>query len=326
MDKVLRVCKRDVACGRGRLGRCRGFCLALVWLGLVLGGRLSAQAPKRITEEGRNEVLWLDRLDDAANWHPVEECRTRSSTLACPWGGKAMELYFKMDFHGGEKAYPIGWPRAHINLVGWERNWRVWDRFEYMILVKSSRKKLPKRALILGYGETRPTYNMPLEFPELGKWVRISVPVAEVLEKSPRLKGGVPRLRFVVNESDYHDKDVVEFYVGGFRLVRSLACEVTAFSVATPVVYAGQDFVKLDLTVIGPPAEVQRGVPFTLRRGNRVIRREMLPLRRGRQVIECDISELTLKPGKYEMIVFEKDKTKRKSVALRVVEEPWQEK
>ncbi len=306
-------------CVRNRMSLC------VAWLALLVGGSLQVQASPRVTEEGKSEILWLDRLSDAAVWNPVEECRTRPSRLKCPWGGKAMELYFKVDYHGGEKAYPIGWPRAHCKLLMGERDWHAWDRFEFMIQARTSRKSLPEKPLTLEFGEEGKNYSLYPKIPELDKWIRISVPVAELFKARPALRGGIKRLRFVVSESSYNHDDVLEFHVGGFRLVRSLVCEVTKVTATTPVVYAGQPFVKLDITVIGPPADVKRGVPFTIRSGKRVARREMLPLGRGRQLYDCDISELNLTPGDYQLILFEDDRDRRKSVPLKVVEEPWKQ-
>jgi hypothetical protein len=120
---------------------------------------------------------------------------------------------------------------------------------------------------------------------------------------------------------------VVDFHLGGFRLSRSLSCELTEFAASTPVVYAGQPAVKLNVTVVGPPEQVKRGVPFVLRRqgAKDVVRRETLPLGRGNQVYACDISELDLAPGDYDLVVFDEDPAKRKSVVLKVVAEPWKQ-
>ena len=299
--------------------------LCIAWMALLPAGSLLAQAPQRTTEEGKEEIVWLDRLCEAEHWHPVEECRTRTSTLECPWGGKVMQLYFKVDHYDGEKAYPIGWPRAHLNPLGWERNWRAWDRFEFMVLARTSRDKLPKRALMFEFGETRPHYAPHLDFAELDEWIPVSMPVAEMFKQRPILKAGIKRMRLVVTESNYKHDDVLEFHFGGFRLVRSMVCDVTELAATTPVIYAGQPFIKLDITVIGPPADVKRGVPFTIRTGDRVVRREMLPLGRGKQIYECDISDLALAPGDYELVLFERDDARRKSVPLRVVVEPWKQ-
>jgi hypothetical protein len=295
--------------------------LALAWA-LPL---LFAQGTPRTTEEGRREIRWLDRMCDPANWSPVEECQAQASELQCPAGGKVLLLHFVVDHHGGEKAYPIGWPRAHFVPKDWEADWSAWDAFEFQ--VQFTGQKRPAKPISLEVGETRPTFTLLPELPETGTWITVSVPVAEVLKGHPELAAAVPRVRFVVSESNYQDKDVVDFHLGAFRLTRSLNCEITEFAAATPVVYSGQPYVKLNVTVVGPPDQVKRGVPFTLRRQGAadVVRREMLPLGRGSQVYACDVSELDLAPGDYELTVFDEDQGRRRSTALRVVAEPWKQ-
>jgi len=298
--------------------------LYAAWPALLVGGTLLALEASRMTVEGKTEVLRLDRLSDAEVWHPVEECKTRDSEIEYGKGGRVFQLHFEVDHHGGEKAYPIGWPRAHCNLRTSERNWRGWDRFEFMIQARSSRAVLPDKALVLEFGDERDElYILPIRFDKLDQWQRVPVPIATLIEKAPHLKGGIPRLRFVLYESEYKHGDLVDFYVGCFRLTRSLLCEITTLEAATPVIYTGQPFIRLRLTVTGPPADVKRGVPFTIRSKKRVVRRETLPLGRGRQVYDCDISELELSLGDYELIVFEKDNRRRKTVSFRVVEGPW---
>ncbi len=300
------------------------------WRAVCLAGAVGilqawSQAPERITAEGGREIRWLDRLCLADQWYPVEECRSQVSARTSPWGGKTLHLYFGIDHHGGEKAYPIGWPRAHCNLQGSEGQWEGWDRFEFMVLVETSRQKLPGRVLLLEIGEKPNVYTETFDWSRTGQWLKVSLPIAEIAAGSPLIQGGIKRLRFVVSESDYRDKDVVEFHLGGFRLTRSLECEVSRLSAAAPVIYSGQPFIRLQVTVVGPPAKVKRGVPFTIRQGSSIIRREMLPLGAGRQIYDCDISELELPPGDYELIVFEEDDAKRKSVPLKMVGSPWQQ-
>ena len=55
------------------------------------------------------------------------------------------------------------------------------------------------------------------------------------------------------------------------------------------------------------------------------MRVETLPLQRGKQLLEMDVSELDLPPGNYTLIAFEGQKDKEKSASFRVVETPWQE-
>jgi hypothetical protein len=295
---------------------------------LAAAARVVAQGVPRTTEEGTREVRWLDRMCDPANWWPVEECQAKASGLEDPaGGGKVLLLHFGIDHHDGEKAYPIGWPRAHFVPGEGEREWSAWDVFEFAVQVQFAGAKRPAKPLSIEIGEIKPTYTLILELPEDGTWTTVAIPVADIAKGRPELAGAVPRVRFVVSESNYQDKDVIDFHLSGFRLTRSLSCEITEFATSTPVVYSGQPSVKLNVTVVGPPEQVTRGVPFTLRRRGvaEAIRREMLPLGRGNQVYPCDISELDLAPGDYELTVFAEDQARRKSADFRVVAEPWQQ-
>ncbi len=302
----------------------------LVWMATVLALAVSAplasaQATPRTTAEATREIRWLDRLCEPLNWSPVEECQVKVSDLPCPLGGKALLLHFGVDHRSGEKAYPIGWPRAHFIPQGWEADWSTWDVFEFAVQVHFVGSKLPARPIMLEIGGGKAGYNPPISLPQADAWTTISIPVADILKSRPELAAGIPQLRFVVSESDYKDNDVVDFHCGGFRLTRSLSCEVTEFTTTTPVVFSGQPSLKLNVTVVGPPEQVKRGIPFTLRQqgATDAVRREMLPLGRGNQVYPCDISELQLAPGDYELVIFAEDPAKRASVALKVVAEPW---
>lgn len=308
------------------IGRRLAGAIALLALTWAIPAALAQGAP-RITQEGPREVLWLDRMNEPANWSPVEECQAQASELPGPVGGKALLLRVGIDHQGGEKAYPVGWPRAHFVPKESEADWSAWDAFEVMVQVRFVGAKRPAKPFSLEIGEARPTFTLIPDIPQADAWIPLAIPVAEVLKGRPELATGVPRVRVVVSESNYKDKDVVELHFGGFRLTRSLSCEITAFAAAAPVIFAGQPVVKLDVTVVGPPEQVKRGVPFTLRRKGAaaVVRREMLPLGRGQQVYPCDISELDLAPGDYELAVFDEDPAKRKAVDLRVVAEPWKQ-
>ena len=316
---------------------------AMISAVLVLASVAGAEGIKRITREGDMEILWLDRWCDPTQWFPVEECTAAVSETTSPQGGTALRLHFGIDHDAGEKAYPVGWPRAHLVPTDWERDWSRWDRFEFDIQARTSRANLPKEPLMLELGEKRPFHHPPVELSEASTvtgadpgtgtgtaggregWDTIRVPVAEVAEVLPGGTEAIQRIRFVETESRYAHGDEVEFHLAGFRLVRSLQCRVVALSAKTPVVFAGQPFIRLELRVEGPPADVKRGVPFAILGPEGPVRPETLPVGRGYLVLDCDISEMRLKPGSYELIVFEGLEEKERRVPLRVVEDPWKE-
>ena len=93
----------------------------------------------------------------------------------------------------------------------------------------------------------------------------------------------------------------------------------------TGVVFQGQPSIDVEIDVVGVPKGISRAVPFTIRQGQKTIRHETVPVRRGRYVLAIDIHELKLRSGDYTLTAFGEDAEKAKSVAFRVVANPWQE-
>lgn len=307
-------------------GRAGAGCLRVLVLLLcgAMGGLWGQEVP-RTTEEGTQESRWFDRMAEPLSWAAVEECQVKAAERTSPLGGPVLWVHVGVDHQGGEKAYPIGWPRAHFTPTGWERDWSAWDVFEFAVLVEFKGFKAPAEPISLEIGEGRNSYNRSLAVAADGQWQTVTIPIAELSKRDAGLPAAISRVRLVVSESKYRHEDVVDVYLSGFRLTRSLTCAVTALTTTTPVVFTGQPVVQLELTVVGPPEQVKRGIPFVLRRrdSGEVLRREMLPLGRGHQRYACDISELALAPGDYTLAVFEADPAQRQSADFKVVAEPW---
>lgn len=314
MDRLSLGCRVGAGCLR---------VLVLLVCGVV--GGLRGQEVPRTTEEGTQESRWFDRMLEPLSWMAVEECQVKASERECPLGGPVLWVHVGVDHQGGEKAYPIGWPRAHFAPTGWERDWSAWDAFEFAVQVEFKGGKAPAEPISIEIGEGRDSYSRSLVLAVDGSWQTVTIPVAELSKRRATLPAEISRLRLVVSESKYRHEDVVDVYLGGFRLTRSLSCAVTALATTTPVVFTGQPVVQLELTVVGPPEQVKRGIPFILRRrdSGAVLRREMLPLGRGHQLYACDISELSLAPGDYSLAIFDAEPAQRRSVDFKVVAEPW---
>jgi hypothetical protein len=82
----------------------------------------------------------------------------------------------------------------------------------------------------------------------------------------------------------------------------------------------------VELDVVGPPENVSRGIPFEIRQGETILRRETLPARRGKRVIGIEIGELKLVPGDYQIVAFPDDAAQKRQASFRVVPSPWEEK
>ena len=288
---------------------------------LLLPGAAAAGEAARQPGEGQ-EVLPLDGLADPARWQP-SECSLSVAADNRAAGQPTLHLQIPVDYHAGEAKYPIGWPRLYCALrSGVERSWADYDRFEFMILAKASRETLPRSPLNLQvHCPQRPdSTDVNLTQIKLNEWVLVSLPTAEI-----RQVDRVAQLGFNISESNYQDKDLLDFYIGAFRLVRSVECRVERLTVKAPAIFADRATVLVELVVAGPPARVSRGVPFTLRGGERVLRLETLPVRRGAQTLAVEVTELRLAPGEYSLTAFDADPQRRQSATFKVVESPWRE-
>lgn len=272
---------------------------------------------------GQAPSLALECMGDPSAWLiPDNEATVAQSDIACPAGGKVLRMTVPVDYATGQKGYPVGWPRMYFEkLKAEEADWSRWDNFEFMVMVKVSRPELRRPVCSLLIGSRPKQYIRQIKLNAQGEWLRVTVPVSEIKDKGVPVEK-IPGVGISVAESDYADKDVVELSVGGFRLTCSML-EIAAFSITDPALAQGAKSVKLNITVNGPEAEVKRGVPLILRQKDKVLHREQLPLTKGAQVYELDISKLNLATGDYEISLFPDDAKLQKMASFKIVGSAW---
>lgn len=272
---------------------------------------------------GKEEILYLEQLALPTRWDPSEATVTAAEERTA--GDRpAVCFHIPVDHHAGEAKYPIGWPRMYADLQRpAETDWAAWDRFEFDIQATASVEALPKNPLSFQIlCPDRYQNNVTsLDQLKLGEWITVSLPISG-LKHLPELA----RIGFNISESSYADKTVLDFRIGGFRLIRSAECELADLAIKTPVVYRDAKELRVELDVVGPPVNVSRGIPFEIRQGETVLRRETLPAQRGRRVVDLEIGELKLAPGDYELLAFPGEAERTRQAAFRVVPSPWEGK
>jgi len=272
--------------------------------------------------EGKNEVLYLDQWAAPNRWRPAE-CTVAASKERVAEGRPTLHLHIPIDHHGGEKKYPVGWPRMDLGTRElWEKDWTNFDRLEFAVYTTSSRTALPKTpiSLLLYCPNKQRAWHRPLRELKLDQWVKYSMPVSRM----PHVDD-VATVKFSVSESQYKHGDQVDFYIGAFRFVRSAECELAELKIKTTAIFQGRGTLDVEVDVLGVPKGLSRAVSFTIRQDQTVIRQENLPVHRGRYVLEVDVSELRLGPGTYSLVAFEGEKDREKSGTFRVVASPWKE-
>ncbi|HRU07331.1 MAG TPA: hypothetical protein P5137_16315 [Candidatus Brocadiia bacterium] len=291
----------------------------------ALAAPLFAQAPRAIVKEGKDEVLYLDALASPKRWSPAE-CTLQISNDIKTGSRPVLHLHIPVDYEGGEKAHPIGWPRMYLSLDrSTESNWAEFERFEFEMYTKFSRSGLPSGVASLHiYCPDKPVvfyHQFTDKNTKLNEWQTLSIPTRDIKNVAE-----VAKLGFNIAEANYKHGDTLDFYFTGFRLVRSADFSVASFEIRNPAVFKGQPSLKVQVQVSGPPAEIRRGLPMTLRKGASVIRKETLPVKTGLQTLDVAIDELKLEPGDYTLTAFDGDAARAKSAAFKVVETPWEEK
>jgi len=273
-----------------------------------------------VVTEGKLQVLYLDGLADPARWGPAE-CTVEAAEKLKADGRPTLHMHIPVDHHGGEKKYPIGWPRMYLNLKKpAETAWGDFERFEFSIHAAMSRPTPPKSSLNLQIHCPDKHNALNLSELRLGQWVRVSIPIRSIKDV-----GQVARLGLNISESNYKHGEVLDFHIGAFRLARAAEFGLASLRVAAPVIYRDRPRLTVALEAVGPPGKVARGLPLAVYRDKRLIHRESQPVRRGVQTLGLDLSKAKLEVGRYTLVAFEGAPEQRIEAAFRVVESPWEE-
>jgi len=296
---------------------------------LTLVAALSPRLSAEDSQQGSGapmSVLPLMRMGDTSLCSsPDNEASVALSDIDCPTGGKAILMTVPVDFSTGQAGYPKGWPRLFFGkLEGSEEDWGAWDNLEFMVMAKVSRPEVSRPVFSLLIGSRPNQFTLPIKLDKQGEWQRVTVPVSEIKAKGVPVEK-IPRVTLSIAESNYEDKDIVELFVGGFRLTRA-PFGISSLMALDPALPPGAKSVRLEVSIIGSEAEIQRGIPLVLRQKDKVLQSEMPPWKRGAQVYELDLSKLNLPPGDYEVVLFPDDPKLQKVAKFKIVEGPWSPK
>jgi len=267
------------------------------------------------------DVQWLDVLAKPASWSPAEAQMLPADPVD---GHAAMTFHVPVDHFAGEPKYPIGWPRAYYNNAS-SFNWNDYDYFQFKILAKMNRDTLPKKALSLAFRSPDKGRSREQAFGsgnlQLNEWTTFTMPITRLASLS-----SVSSIGFYVCESDFNHGDMLDFTIGGFRLIRSSDVKITSLA-CDGVSYEKTPVLNVTLTTEGSSSSMGKGVPFALADSKgKVLRHETLPVTRGKQEIAMDISELRLASGDYQLTAFPENPEKRISVGFKIVDSPWEVK
>ena len=268
--------------------------------------------------EETEEYLYLDNLTNPNLWAPAEaEARKVDNVNGHP----ALTFHIDVDHHAGEPQYPIGWPRMYMRKPN-DIPWKKYDKLEFKVHTKISpaTSSIPSTAFTMKFTGT-PKKSVEIPFGtknlKLNEWVQFSMPLSKIEEITSFGSSG-----FYICEAHYKDKDVLDFTFAEIRLVRSSLCKVTEME-TQGVRYNTNHTLPVKLTVFGPASDSARGVPFQIAKGDKVLRLETLPVVRGIQTINMDISELHLANGDYTLTAFPNNPDRTLTVSFKVIDSPF---
>lgn len=186
---------------------------------------LLAEQPPPDPQSSRTnmEFLVLDDMEDVSDWYngSPDETEISASAQHARVGQHSLCFANLVDYTKGEKNYPVGWPRTGKDMKqDLPTDWSEWDSFECWIYATTSRQKLPKTPVGIGFyhsGHKRSTH-VRLDQVEKDRWVRVVVPTDDLLDASD-----VQRMQFNISESDYKHGDRVNFYIDQAQLTRYIA-------------------------------------------------------------------------------------------------------
>jgi len=259
----------------------------------------------------------LDGLNDPKRWGPAECETTLSSRKA--WDQPVVRMHIPVDYHAGEKQYPIGWPRMYLNLQPAEQGWQEYDRLEFQLFTESSRTNLPSRPLNFHlYNAQGQKKLINLDMAAVGKCSTFTLNISDI-----GLTGEITRLGFNINESDYNDQDQITFHIGGFRLARATAAQITELRTAAPAVFCDNRVLPVEVVAEGPPEKLTEGLPLQLGRDEKIALSVIIPVTRGRQTIYIPLADAKLEPGAYVLTAFSGQPELRKQADVTITSSPW---
>lgn len=256
----------------------------------------------------------------AQGWSPAEST-LEVSAAHVKVNEAALHWHVTVDYYGGEKNYPIGWPRFGRTLpAGAQRDWSAWDFLHMWIFTTASRPTLPKEPLGLGLHtpDKASAYNTILSQIKLGEWVEIVIPIAKIAHP-----GDVRNIQFHISEANYKHADLLDLWIDDLALLRYARPVVLDFAAENAVLFADAKVVAARFQLAGVKPNETVPVTCELRHDGKVVAQSTSQMARGAQRIALSLESGTLTPGEYELTARAAEGQPTPPLALRVVESPW---
>jgi hypothetical protein len=266
------------------------------------------------------EKLVLFAGDSAKTWSPAESTVTPSAERV-KVSKASLHWHVTVDYYGGEKNYPIGWPRfSHGMPEGPQRDWTGWDYLSMWVYTETSREVLPREPVGLGLytPDKSSAYQRTLTELKKGEWVEIRIPLSQI----PR-HHDVHSMQFHIAEARYKHGDTLDLYIDDIALLRYARPTLQDFAAENAVMFAGERNVPVNFRLAGVKPGQSAEVACELRRDGQTAARAMVRVGRGAQRVALDVGRRKLAPGDYELVATVAGNPQPATAKVRLVESPW---
>ncbi len=268
-----------------------------------------------LSAQPRIERLVLADGESVDGWSVTEGTLEPSSVRAR--SGRSLLFHILVDWHGGEAAYPIGWPRCWFKVPEEARDWTRWERLRFWIYADTSRDELPDTPLSLLLTTVGPRSNWSRDLPlKKGRWIEFVFPLDDLPGADT-----VRELKFSISESRYRDKDIVDFYIDDLELIRYTQPTVTGLQALASVCFTDEPALPLMVELLGLAPGKTAPVNLSLRRHGKPVAQGKAQVPAGRNRVSMSLPA-GLTPGEYT--VHAEAGGQVLSAPVRLVDSPWQ--
>lgn len=293
------------------------FIAPLTLTTLVLAGSL--RADPLMLPPGALEKRALFSPDKIKDWWAVE-CAVEPSAKQVKDAAQSLHWQVKVDYHAGEKAYPIGWPRTGRRFAPAMQDWSEWDYLHAWIYADTSRPALPREPAGLGvkFSGGQQDFNLRLDGLKKGAWMDLLIPVSKLSGAN-----SVESVQFNISEQNYADGDTLDVYISDLALLRHTEPTLLAFAPERTVMFADAALLPVTVQLAGVKFGETRELTCELRRGKKVVARLTAPISRGAQRLALSLDGKHPAPGDYELAATVAGNPAAVMARLRFVESPW---
>lgn len=292
--------------------------MRLIALACALWACLSVALAQDLVTEGDLQKLVVAPADNAKGWEPAEATMTTCTDLTRT-GAATLRFHVEMDFSAGEKAYPIGWPRAYYPLKTEAlQRWQDYDYLRFWVYTDTPRETLPQSPLtFMAYAPDKArSYSRNLAELRKGEWVKFEIPTSQIATDQP-----VTRIGVSLAEANYRDHDVIDFTIDEIALVRYATPTLADVTVCPAVAYSDAAQAQARFRVLGLPTTDTKAA-VALKLGDKTLAETAVPVVRGANNVVLNARGTKLEPGEYQVVVRLGDGPAT-AIPLRVIESPW---